>query len=320
MRALTSTFPAALRDRFRNIGLALHRDYRTSIFLGGTGRSGTTWVSEFINHDNEYRDMFEPFWAPGIERARRFYYALYLRPDDDDPELIDAARRLLAGEVRHKWVDELNRNWFTGKRLVKEVRANLWLAWLRRHFPEVPIVFLMRHPCAVASSRVMLEWPTHLQQFVAQPQLIQDWLAPHMELIESTTDLFERHVLVWCIQNYIPLRQFRSDEMLPVFYERFCNEPEAEISRVFAFIGKKYDDKVLQRLDLPSRSTQHESGVKTAVRTDLAGAWRKRVNADQIAGAVRLLRAFGLDGVYNEETMPSLPGALALMNALPGST
>ena len=36
-------------------------DHRSSVFLAGSGRSGTTWLSEIINHRRGYRYVFEPF-------------------------------------------------------------------------------------------------------------------------------------------------------------------------------------------------------------------------------------------------------------------
>src|SRR6516165_9942427 len=55
------------------------------VFLAGTGRSGTTWVSHFINYRNEYRYIFEPFPSPKANICTAFRYRQYLRPENDDP-------------------------------------------------------------------------------------------------------------------------------------------------------------------------------------------------------------------------------------------
>jgi hypothetical protein len=44
----------------------LNNDFRNTIFLAGTGRSGTTWLSNIINYKNEYRYMFEPFQSKKV--------------------------------------------------------------------------------------------------------------------------------------------------------------------------------------------------------------------------------------------------------------
>ena len=36
------------------------------------------------------------------------------------------------------------------RRLISESRLNLWLKWLRVNFKGMPIVLVMRHPCAAA--------------------------------------------------------------------------------------------------------------------------------------------------------------------------
>ncbi len=47
-------------------------DYRDSLVLAGTGRSGTTWISEVINYRNEYRLMDEPDRNGRIEAFAHF--------------------------------------------------------------------------------------------------------------------------------------------------------------------------------------------------------------------------------------------------------
>lgn len=314
-KAIRDALPApALRMLARTL-IDLNHDYRAAIFLGGTGRSGTTWISELINYDNEYRDMFEPFHGGFVPMCRRFYYALYLRPEAADPAFLGPARAILEGRIRNRWVDQANKKRFPTRRLVKEVRASLWLRWLKRHFPELPIVFLMRHPCAVASSRVTLEWPTKIPQFLAQHALFEDYLEPFRSIIERAESPFLRHVAAWCIHNYVPLRQFRPGEIHLAFYENFCEQPEDEIARLFRFLGRRVDDRIFVRLNVPSRMARPASAVATAGQSASVNAWRKHVSNDDRDAAVRMLEAFGLEGVYNADSMPSREGALRFMAA-----
>ena len=43
-----------------------------TVFLAGTGRSGTTWLAGLINHDQSYRDVFEPFHPGKVEALGGF--------------------------------------------------------------------------------------------------------------------------------------------------------------------------------------------------------------------------------------------------------
>ena len=65
------------------IGAGLHRllggfyvdlghDHRDSVFLAGSGRGGTTCVSEIINYRGEYGYVIEPFHAGKVDPCKNF--------------------------------------------------------------------------------------------------------------------------------------------------------------------------------------------------------------------------------------------------------
>jgi len=141
--------------------------------------------------------------------VRTFRNRQYLRPDDDDPRFVDPARLVLTGKLRNVWADNFNRRLIAKKRLIKDIRANLFLKWLDVHFPGMPIVLLLRHPFAVASSRLHHDWSNDLADFLKQDALMADFLEPHRRLIETVGDPFEKHVVQWCVENWVPLKQFR---------------------------------------------------------------------------------------------------------------
>jgi hypothetical protein len=124
-------------------------------------------------------------------------------------------------------------------------------------------------------------------------------------------DPFERYVLFWCVENYVPLRQFRRDEIYVAFYESLCIEPEAEFDRLFAFLGKRGDDRIARASRLPSYQARATSAVMLGQsRVD---GWRRDVSTEQARRAVEILKPFGLDAIYTEESMPNVEGVYQLM-------
>ena len=90
------------------------------------------------------------------------------------------AKRILSGGIRNIWVDGANRKVIARKRLVKEIRVNLMLRWIHNNFPDIPVVFLMRNPCAVANSWLTLGWnkkrpstEPELEAILSQARLLQ---------------------------------------------------------------------------------------------------------------------------------------------------
>lgn len=280
-----------------NLFLDLGGDYRDAVFVAGSGRGGTTWLSELVNHSSERRFVFEPFHPEKVPLCRGFRRKQYLPPGDERPEYLDAARSILSGRLRSPWTDRFNRKVLARRRLVKDIRANLLLGWMRRHFPEMPVVLLLRHPCAVADSRLRLGWRDNLDEVMVQKDLVKDHLEPFEAAIRAAEDPFERSVFLWCVENYVPLRQSAGDAGIRVvFYERLLLEPEEELPPLFEFLGEDFDGSLLAkaREDPQSRRRAFE--------------WTERVGESRSRRAAEILALFGLDSVYGEGALPRPEG------------
>jgi Sulfotransferase family len=280
-----------------------------AVLLAGSARSGTSWLAGLLNPDDSARYVFEPFRPGKLALTRGFGVRRYLRPADERPELLRAARAVLSGEVRSRWTDQFNRSVFPERRLVKDVWSNLMLGWLHRHVPEVPVVFLLRHPCAVVSSQVRLAawgWEVDVAGLLAQHDLVRDHLSDAIcdELSVSRTP-FDRHLATWCVETLVPLRQFAPGDVFVAFYERLCTEPEAELRRLFRFLGRSFDGRVMDRLATPSAAARPDSADGTA--TFSPDAWVRRVDRDRLRTAMATVRRSGLGHLYGEDPMP-LPG------------
>jgi len=287
-------------------------DYRNSILLAGTEKSGTTWVSDIINYKREYRYIFEPFWPAKVDICKGFRPRQYLRPANQDSYFIETAKTILSGRIRNNWTDKYHRRFIANKRLIKDIRANLFLKWILNHFPEIPIILLLRHPCAVARSHLRRAHPQpDLKAFLAQEELMEDFLNPFREEIEAAQTTFEKLVFRWCIENYVPLKQFKKGEIHLAFYENFCEKPEFEIDRLFSFLGKSYDEAVFTSLRKPSPVSREESAIISG--GSLIDSWREQITDEQIQRAVEILSLFGLERIYSQDSMPNVEEAYNLL-------
>jgi len=281
-------------------------DHRDSVFVAGSGRSGTTWLSEVINHRNAYRIVFEPFHPGKVGICKSFRRKQYLRPGDRREEYLGPARTILTGGLRNLWTDRFNNKLVARRRLIKDIRANLLLGWMHANFPGMPIVLLLRHPCAVTASKLALGWKDILSQTMEQEELVEDFLVPMEPEIRSARGDFERHLFTWCIENYVPLRQFGPRGIHLCFYEDFLTHPERELPRLFSFLDEDFDERAYDELKRPSPLSR--DGVAASV-----DAWRRTVTIPQLERTVEILNVFGLDRVYGEASMPDPSGAHALM-------
>ncbi len=294
--------------------LDLLREPRRTILIVGSGRSGTTWISNLVNYKNEYRDVFEPFHPRHVPLAQNIPYNIYLRPGETHSAIRAVAHALLSGAFQNEWTNRNNRRRVATQRLVKEIRLHHWLKWLAGEFPQMPIVFVLRHPLAVIESRRALAWAARLEIFLKRPELMQDQLAPFVSHIEQALTFpeqsLERNVFFWCIENYVPLRQFRAGEMHIAFYENFVTEPENETRRLFNFLHKAYEPRVLAALEIPSSQTRADSSVRQ--RDNPLERWQKTFSSEQIAWTVETLQLFDLHRIYNDALTPQIENARVL--------
>jgi Sulfotransferase family len=211
---------------------------------------------------------------------------------------------VLTGRLRDPWTDRFNGRIVARRRLIKDIRANLLLGWMRAHFPGMPIILLLRHPCAVVASRLDLGWKDNLSDTMEQKELVEDYLLPMEAEIRAAKDAFERHLFLWCIDNYIPLKQLGPQDVHLAFYENLLACPQAELMSLFSFLGEDFDDCLYRRLGRPSPLSR-----KNAPRPSPEG-WRTRVSVCQLERTMEILRLFGLDRLYGEGSMPEPSFAL----------
>jgi hypothetical protein len=292
----------------------LTREPGRTFMVAGAARSGTTWLGEIIAAQLPCRIMFEPFhpeYAPAMRRHHLFHY---LRPEQQDAELHAYAAKLFAGKVRNGWIDRQNERLISKYRVIKEIRANLFLRWLSERFPEVPLIFIVRHPCAVVLSRMELGWATDsdIAPLLAQDALQADHLAPYMDAIADARSDEEKHAVIWSINNLVPLAQFRPGELTVVSYEHLCVQPETEARRVFAAMGQAYRSPGEGQIRRPSITARASSAVVTG--QDMIGRWRDHLSTGQIDRVLRVVERFGLGHLYADGPMP-LAAGMALWTA-----
>jgi hypothetical protein len=316
MRPNSRKLAKSLATRLGKLYIDYNRDPSASVILAGKGRSGTTWMGNIINYKRDYRYVFEPFFPREVEICRHFGPKRYIRPDSPAPLYKDPIEKVLSGRVRNDWTDSGNyknsRRLFS-KRLIKSIRATLFLKWIKNHYPKVPIILALRHPCAVVNSIKRQGWGTVLQVMISQEELVEDFLTPFLSQINDAQNEFERHIFSWCIENYVILKQFREGEIHLLFYEHLWQNPEQETEELFNFLGKKRSGRALRAVRKPSKTTGAKSREAIVSGKDVLGKWRKHFTADQIERAVEILSVFGLDQIYTDDLIPSKSGALSIL-------
>lgn len=306
------------RNIWGRVFLDVGGDQRSTLYVAGGGKSGTTWIAEFLNYRNEYRYMWEPLTPPYVPRFSHFRRGQYLRPGNGDAQYREPLEALLTGRIRDRWIDHLNCVPIASRRLIKDVHANLLLKWVSVNLPGTRIVFVIRHPLAVIVSRIDTapvvphhEFDPDLHRFLEQDDLVADFLAPFEGAMRDASTLLEQHALWWCIENFVPLRQFNPSQIHAVCYERLRWTPEEEMPGLAAFIGRDFDQTLFTKMQRPSRTAGYGGSLTKGV--DPATAWTRRCSWEDVRRVMRILSMFGLDEIYTDSPIPRARGLEALM-------
>lgn len=242
------------------------RDYdiRDTVALVSTGRGGSTWLAELVTSLPNRVLIWEPLHLGNNPAVRDLGvgWNTYLPPEAEAPELEAYLARLLTGRALNtRTLTSLN---FRASSLlrpegivVKFVQIHLMLPWFAERFP-VPVVGLVRHPCAVVASQLRhgKGWASLTKEKLdVDPALLADHphIARAFESIETTAQAL---AFAWGIKTWALIR---ANRRLLVAYESLLEGPVAEAQRVFDYIGNPLPPGTAAQVRLPSATTNAEA-------------------------------------------------------------
>ena len=197
-------------------------DLAQTVLIIGSTRSGTTFLMESLNKNNDYRLIFEPFNPTYTKEWSSFSARQYFDPDKASDAEIQIVEGILRGKIRNKWVDRYNSKINSSKRLIKCVRANLLLDLIEEKFKEVKIIYLYRNPYEVVASRLNLNFdPKDIHLILKHTDFLSKYYPDInvQKLNEAMISKEHCHAIMWCLENRFILRSLDSRDILVSKYE-----------------------------------------------------------------------------------------------------
>lgn len=283
IRKVLNTIQAARRSCFID-----SPGCREVVFLAASGRSGSTWLQDIISSTGSYRVIFEPFHSQKMRFLDGWAYRQYMAPESQDSARREQARQIIEGRVRGRWTDQDNRTFLPKRRLIKDIRANLLLAWLKRQFPYIRLIYLLRSPFSVAESRMRLGWDCDLEGMLEQQPLVDDHFTEQYDFLRAVDDPFVKQLAFWAMENVVPLRDLRPEDALVVMYENLLAAPESEGERVAQYSTGREASQMQQLAGKASRTSWKSTGEAFKPSTK------------QIDQSLEVLQRLGLDKLYSQ--------------------
>lgn len=280
-----------------------------TLFVAASGRSGSTWLLELLT-GRGVRRVWEPLHPNEVKGAEVFRDRKYMSAEQSfgvEGEFFD---RILRGKVKGPWIDSRNRyriECVYRARTVKCIRANLLLEWLHQHWPEIPVILLVRHPCAVAASRLKLKWNSYLAELLSQQELVADRLRPFRDLLCKAKTGFQQHICEWCVENVVPLTAKDADRWLHVvYYEDLCRDPVNVLARLAAATG--WESRTAYELAL-KRKHADSPKARPRARCRSSRGWQDEVSKHDVEYALHAMKSCGLDHIYGAHEYPLVSGS-----------
>jgi hypothetical protein len=285
---------------------------RRPVLVTGAHRSGTTWAGRVLaaaaTPMGYIWEPFNPRHRPGtfpIRFPHYFHYVCAENAAECAAPLADmlAFRYRPGAELRSlrrpRDAARMGRDWwrFTrcGRRgatpLVKDPIALFSAEWLAATF-DMRVLVMIRHPAAFAASIRRRGWRHRFADFLEQPLLMRDLLAPYAGEIRAASEqrlhILDEAVLLWNIlYGTVARLEERHPDWVFARHEDIAREPVARFRALYAELGLGWSDAV-ERLVLQTSSASNPAGLDRAdaIRLDsaaAAAAWRSQLSAEEIA-------------------------------------
>lgn len=202
------------------------------IWLLSDARSGSTWASSVLNFDGRFSIYFEPCHADFSPELQGEPLVRYSRIGHLPRSYSSLYCDILDRRISRERLGPINPG--QPSLLIKDVNALLIAGAVVEQLPALQAVCLVRDPMEVAASKMRLSnwrWAT-IEELLQQQDLVDDWLAPHLDLLRSSTTMFQKHVAVWGAMYFVATRQLGGRAVL-LSYRQLRADPIAALSKVY---------------------------------------------------------------------------------------
>lgn len=283
------------------------------ILIIGLPRSGSSWLGDVLataEGVKYYREPFNCTWQPEAEP----YQYLYLREEDAHLEFDTYVSAAFEGRVpkehvdRHVWGQHRRFDWWPGRVLIKEVHAIL-AAERIEHVANAEVIVIVRHPGALAASWSRMrekrpdgpQWydiDSQLDRLLAQPQLIEDYLRPYVEVLErarSGEKYFEKVGAMWGAVYHVILSQAARRGWTIVTHESLCGDAEGQYGKLYEELDLRWSKRTTEFLQASTTAHSERPFETQRISEDEPDKWRDEMPEQEVEEVLSAVRPFGID-------------------------
>lgn len=278
------------------------RTHERPLLVMSIPRSGSSWVGDILGAAPNALYLREPINQSHLDSGGRSTI-FYIDPHAPPAHLRACTHAAFSGlPVFRQGIVRDAQQWPLRVRprkrvVIKEVNP-LALPWFLSEY-EPTVIFLVRHPAAVACSYRQLGW-TETEQRLAEldTRLLDGPLRPYRELIASAAGFWRAQgTFQGVILRFVVDTLADYSDCKTITYEQLCADPETGFRELCSYARLEWDEPMSQRITERSSATRQDTQGAYDTRRDsrnMIDAWKRKVTPDQLAALHDAYRAFDL--------------------------
>lgn len=300
-------------ERIQNV-LGKRIKSNSNIFVAGSARSGTTWLTDILTSIPGTQQIFEPIFPPWnrqvqhlLKRRNRDFLdkllldLIYVPKDSEDEDWFKIWNTIFDGKMRNYWTDYERTSFFPDRYLVKEVRAQLMLGFILKKFSP-QLIYIARHPCAVTYSRLINGFTTDVKYILNQEELVENYLRPWIKDIEREKDPVGAFSVLWAVENYVASCEISNINSFFVNYESIILNPIEVIKKLlnwleFGFLSPEANKKIYEPSRMIGRSRDNNLGKFQISQ------WKNKLSIEDQNRIINWAKRLNINW-YNESPLP----------------
>lgn len=285
---------------------------RNYIAVSGLPRSGTSWVAKALSLAHGVSYYFEPEHV--LDPS---YMHAYIPTGESPTGFYAHIQRSLRGGVTDEYtlteqgLREILLRPFARTVLVKWVWLTLSLDWIAKHFPDLRVIQIIRHPVPQFISWRQRNWDVDfsLNLLLNQPLLMNGPLKPYANIMCEASTFWEKAGAFWSAVSLMQLRAHRSGWFL-LEHEWFCLDASARFRWLVEKLGLQWNTEIE---DFLSPERRIRSGPGYGKRRDSRSEvhkWKSEVTQKELDDLMGTIAHFELPFYRNLDPEAHCAGTL----------
>ena len=245
---------------------------KTTTYIAGVARSGTSWLGQIFNSSPEVRFKFQPLFAYEFKNrvnedsTALDFHDLINSMYEKDSEFLNQNDKQQSGDY-----PKFRKNNLASSLVFKENRYQYVIEPMMRHCPDMKLIGIIRNPKATINS-----WIKNPKEFPPKSDPLKEWRYGDCKN-QGHEDFFGYYKWKEVANLYLDLQEKWPDRVYVVSYEDLVKSPKKITKELFHFCSIEYTQQTEDFLN-KSTSSHIESPYSVFKDKKVVSQWKNELD------------------------------------------